>query len=91
MRHHLGQLGHRIQQLVGHPVGMRGQEADPLQAFDLVQHAQQAGQVRAIRDVFAVAVDDLAEQGDLFDTLCDQARTSARMSPTGRLRSMPRR
>jgi hypothetical protein len=39
--HHFGQLGDRIQQFVGHPVGVRSQEADAFQSLDGVQTAQQ--------------------------------------------------
>ena len=62
----------RIEQIVRHPVGMRGQEADPFQAVDLVQYPQQVLQARSIFQIHPVAVDDLAQEGDLAHTLLHQ-------------------
>ena len=42
VRHDLGQAGDGVEQLIGHPVGVGGEEADALEAFDLVQ-ADRAG------------------------------------------------
>ena len=51
---------------------MGGEEADALQAFHAVDLAEQAGEIGAIGDVFAVAVHDLPQQSDLFDALADE-------------------
>ena len=69
VRHKLGHLGDGVHQFFAEVVGMRGQEADALDAIHFVDQAQQTGQVGAIGDVFAVAVYDLTQQGDFFDAL----------------------
>ncbi len=65
VRHDLRKLGDRLHQFLGEIVRMRGQEADALDALDLMDDAQQRRQVGAIGNIFAVAVHDLTEQGDL--------------------------
>ena len=37
---HPGQPGHRVEQLVRHPVGVGGEEAEAVQTLDLVQAAK---------------------------------------------------
>ena len=69
VRHDLGQFGHGFHQFVGEVIGMRGQEADALDALDLMDDAQQRGQVWTIGDVLAVAIHDLSEQRDFLDAL----------------------
>ena len=69
MRHDHRVIGDDLQQFVGHPVGVRCQEAQALQAIHLCHDLQQLCQVGTVGDILAVAVDDLAQQGDLFDAL----------------------
>ncbi len=69
VRHHLGELRHGLHQFFAEVVGVRGQEADALDAFDLMHDAQQAGKIWPIGDVLAVTVDDLAEQSNFLDAL----------------------
>jgi hypothetical protein len=57
---------------IRHPVGVRGQEADALQTFDIVDDAQQFRQAGPIGYILAIAVDDLPQQGDLSHALGDQ-------------------
>ncbi len=55
---------------------MAGEEANALQPRllgHIMDRAQQVGQIGAVGDVFAVAVDDLPQQGDLSDALPGQA------------------
>ena len=51
---------------------MGSQETDAFQTLHTVNYAQQARQVWPVRNVLAVAVDDLAQQGDLFYPLVNQ-------------------
>jgi hypothetical protein len=45
VRADLGQVAHRLQDAVGHVVGVAGEEADAPEAVDFVDRAQQVGQV----------------------------------------------
>ena len=69
VRHHLRQFRHGIEQFLGHPVGVRGQEADAFQTIYGVDSAQQTCQVRAVCKVLAVAVHNLTQKGDFLDPL----------------------
>ncbi len=72
---------------------MRGQEADALDAFDVVDDGQQFGEVRAVGHVHPVAVDDLAQQGHFPDPLARQGAHLARDLPDAPalLRASPER
>jgi len=69
VRHDLRQLGNGVHQFFAEVVGVRGQEADALDPFDLMDDAQQRSQVWTVEHVGAVAVDDLPQQGDFPDAL----------------------
>jgi len=62
---------------------MRRQEADSLYAVDLVHNAQQARQVRCVRNVLAVPVHDLTEQRHFLDALVRQRTDLGRDIPDG--------
>ena len=72
VRHHLGQSAHGVEQFRGHVIRVRGQEADALQAVDIVEHAQQVGQAWALAHVVAIAIHYLSEQGHFLDALRHQ-------------------
>ena len=72
---HLGQLGAGVDQPLGEVAGVAGGEANPLQAFDVMDAVQQVGEgVLApplggdSRQVAAVGIDVLAQQGDLLES-----------------------
>ena len=72
MWHDARQLGNSVQQLVAHPVGVAGQEANPLHARllgGIMHNPQQVRQVGTIGDIFAIAVDNLPQQRNFFDAL----------------------
>ncbi len=72
LRHHVRRLGHGGDDVVGEVAGVRGGEADALQAVDVPAGAQQLAERLAVADVGAVGVDVLPEEGDLADALGDQ-------------------
>ena len=74
----LRQLGHRVEQLVVHPIRMRGQEANTLDAVNAVDHAQQIGQIGAVAEILAIAIDDLAQERHFLHALRRQRADFAR-------------
>ena len=72
LRHHVGGLGHRRDDVVGERRRVRAGEAHPLQALDLAAGAQQLAEREPVAELDAVGVDVLAEQGDLDDALGDE-------------------
>ena len=62
---HRGAVGHRGDHVATEVLRMRAREADPLDAFDRIDCAQQLREARA--DVAAVRVDVLAEERHLAD------------------------
>ena len=67
--HYLGQGGNGFEQFIRHPVWVRGEKTQPFQAFDLAQSFEELGQTRVGGLILTIAVDDLPQQGDLFDAL----------------------
>ena len=72
---HLGQLGAGVDQPLGEVAGVAGGEANPLHTLDVMDAVQQVGEgVLApplggdARQVAAVGIDVLAQQGDLLET-----------------------
>jgi len=72
VRHDLGLLRHTVNQFIRHPVGVRGQEADALQPVQRLKLAHQRGQGGIGWFIFAVAIHNLTEQGDLTYALFHQ-------------------
>ena len=59
----------------GVPPWLRALEGTPhltLETFDIIQQTQQISELGTAFDIFAVAVNDLPEQRDLFDALICQ-------------------
>ena len=63
----------RFENAVGHVIRMPGEEADAVDGLDGGDVAQEVGEVVGLLEVAAVAVDDLAEQGDLAHALFGEA------------------
>ena len=66
LRHHVGGLGHGVNDVVGEGGRVRAGEADPLQALDVAAGAQELGERLPVAEFHAVGVDVLAEERD-FD------------------------
>src|SRR5215207_4871130 len=69
MGHHLWEFGNGIHQIFAEIIRMRCEEADTLDAFHLMDHAQQAREVRTIGYILAITVNDLTEERHLPDAL----------------------
>ena len=71
-RHHVGRLGHRLDDVVGEVAGMRRREPHPLQAVDVTAGAKQLRERTALAELDAIGVDVLPEQRHLQDALLRQ-------------------
>ncbi len=68
--HSAGQLGVSADHVLTHVLGVRARVPDPLDPGDPVEHREQLGEGGALRpQVAPVAVDVLAQQGDLADAV----------------------
>ena len=63
---HMAALGHGVEQLIAGVLGLGRHKADQVVAVDLVQLPQQVRKVPGLRQILAVGVDVLAQQGDLL-------------------------
>ncbi len=69
---HLGQLGHRADDVVGQVLWVGGEEANALEAFDVVDGAEEVGQAGPVGQVVAVGLHRLAQKGHLLHAAGDQ-------------------
>ena len=54
---------------------MRSEEADALDALDLMHDTQQRGKVRTVGHILAIPIHDLTEQRDLLNALgCERTQ-----------------
>ena len=66
LRHHVGGLGHGINDVVGERGGVRAGEPDPFQAFNVPAGPEELGEGLPVAELHTVGVDVLAQEGD-FD------------------------
>ena len=62
----LGHVSHRLDDLLSHKLGVRGQETNTLDSVNLIESSKKVGQVWLVRQVMAVGVHGLAQQGYFF-------------------------
>ena len=72
LRHDIGRLGHRRDDVVGEVTRVRAREAHALEALDMPAGSQEIGEGTSITELHAVGVDVLSEQSHLDHTLGDQ-------------------
>ncbi len=73
--HHFGKFGDRVHQIFPKIIWVRGQEANTFDAFRarrVMHDAQQTREIGPVRDILAVAIDDLAEERYFLDALCGE-------------------
>ena len=59
------EVGHRVDDVVGHVLRMRGQEPEPGEPGNCVDRPQQIGQTRIVGKVMPIGIDRLTEQRHL--------------------------
>ena len=64
-------LSDRVDQLAGTVLRVRGHEAQPVVALDLIDLFDQLSEGRSRLETLAVAVDVLPQEGDVLVALCD--------------------
>ena len=72
LRHDVGRLGHRVDDVVGEAARVRAGEPHPLEPVDVAAGAQQLAEREPVAELDAVGVDVLPEQRDLEHALGDQ-------------------
>ena len=72
LRHDIGRLGHRRDDVVGEVARMRTREAHALEALDVPAGAQEVGEGTTITELHAVGVDVLSQEGHLDHTFGDE-------------------
>src|SRR5215207_9672748 len=61
VRHDFGKFGNSIHEFFGEIVGMRCEEANTLDALDLMNNAKKRGKVGTVWNILAIPINDLAQ------------------------------
>jgi len=69
VRHHLGEFRNDIHQFIGEVIGMRSEKANALDAIHFMDDTQETCEIRTIRDILAITVNDLTEQSHFLHAL----------------------
>jgi hypothetical protein len=72
LRHDVGGLGHRRDDVVGEVARVRAREAHALETLDMPAGSQQIGEGSSVAELHAIGVDVLSEKSHLDDTLRDE-------------------
>ena len=66
------EIGHRVDDLIRHVFGMRGQKAKPIETTETVNCRQKIGQPIVVREIVAVGIHGLTEQRHIAHAVVDQ-------------------
>ena len=72
VRHSSRGLCHRSNDIIGEIAWMRGHEAQPLEAFDCADFADQFRKGTPLTEIDPISIYILAQQGDLNDSLLNE-------------------
>ena len=61
---------HRLDQVIGHVIGMGGEEPDPFQTGQVVKCVQEVRQARWRRQILTIRIDGLTQKHQFPGTLC---------------------